>query len=92
MVILVAIPSYITVQGKTTLATYRGQARTCQYCGANLHFGMNCVTASKVKVQKASVNRRLRAVATPIRMRFYRTACQIFMWDLTDNFGRQNPI
>lgn len=41
------IPSYLTIDGETTLVTYRNQIKTCRICGQKSHPRQKCATSSK---------------------------------------------
>lgn len=64
MIIKKQIPSYIHINGETTLATYRGQQPTCRKCDNAVHHGMTCVQNRKLTIQKTSVNERLHTYAS----------------------------
>uniref|UniRef100_A0AAG5DP40 Uncharacterized protein n=1 Tax=Anopheles atroparvus TaxID=41427 RepID=A0AAG5DP40_ANOAO len=53
------IPSYLRIQGETTLATHRGQQQTCRKCERAVHYGMSCLENRKLTSQRANLNERL---------------------------------
>lgn len=57
------IPSYVRINGETTLATYRGQQATCRKCDKAVHHGMTCVQNCKLTAQKTNIGERLNTYA-----------------------------
>lgn len=55
MVIKTNIPSYLRIQGETTLATHRGQQHPCRKCELAVH----CLDNRKLTSQKANLSERL---------------------------------
>ncbi|XP_055630557.1 uncharacterized protein LOC129771168 [Toxorhynchites rutilus septentrionalis] len=50
------IPSYVTIDGETTLLSYYGQQQTCRHCSEFIHNGVSCVQNKKLLVQKLAAN------------------------------------
>lgn len=63
MVIKKQIPSYIHINGETTLATHRGQQHTCRKCDHPVHHGMTCLSNRKLNSQKTNLMDRLKSYA-----------------------------
>lgn len=58
------IPSFIHINGETTLVTHRGQQATCRKCNMAVHHGMTCVKNRMLIAQKSNVNDRLNTYAS----------------------------
>lgn len=63
MIIHKQIPSYMRINGESTLATHRGQQHTCRKCDLPVHHGMTCVSSRKLTTQKSNLNDRLKSYA-----------------------------
>lgn len=50
------IPSYQTIDGETTLVTYRNQTKTCKYCGRKAHPRQKCTISGKSNTAKDTDN------------------------------------
>lgn len=58
------IPSYVSIDGETTLVSYFGQQHICRYCNESAHNGISCVQNKKLLVQKLATNNTSYAEAT----------------------------
>lgn len=60
------IPSYLTIDGETTLVTYTNQTKTCRFCGQKVHPRQKCASSTSTTSHTTTVNNPVE-VAEPAR-------------------------
>lgn len=51
-----SIPSYLTIDGETTLVTYTNQSKTCKFCGQKAHPRQKCASSTSTTPRTTTVN------------------------------------
>lgn len=56
MIVKKNIPSYVNIDGETTMVAYFGQQHICRYCNEPAHNGVSCVQNKKLLLQKLAAS------------------------------------